>query len=60
VQWNKAGTSDARMRAARLYDRQLKMYDKAKELYKAVLNNDTDTTRVAEAEKRLNDISGRR
>lgn len=59
-QWNKAGTGDARMRAARLYDRQLKMYDKAKELYKAVLNNDTDPNRVAEAERRLNEMSSRR
>ncbi|WP_020475390.1 tetratricopeptide repeat protein [Zavarzinella formosa] len=60
VQWNKAGVTDARLRAARLYDRQLKMYDKAKEWYKAVLSNDTDANRVAEAEKRLTEISTRR
>ncbi len=59
IQWNKAGNTDARLRAARLYDRQLKMYDKAKEMYKAVLNNDTDANRVAEAEKRLTEISRR-
>lgn len=59
VQWNKAGTTDARLRAARLYDQRLKMYDKAKEMYKAVLNNDTDAARVAEAEKRLTEISRR-
>lgn len=59
VQWSKGGSSDARIRAARLYDRQLKMYDKAKEMYKAVLNNDSDTNRIIEAEKRLNEISRR-
>lgn len=58
-QWNKASTTDARLRAARLYDR-LKMQDRAKELYKAVLNHDTDPTRVAEAERRLNELSMRR
>ena len=36
-----------------IYDRDLKMYDKAKELYKAVMNHDTNTTRVQEAENRL-------
>jgi tetratricopeptide (TPR) repeat protein len=58
-QWNKASTTDARLRAAKIYDR-LKMQDKAKEFYKAVLNHDTDPARVAEAEKRLNELSTRR
>jgi tetratricopeptide (TPR) repeat protein len=59
-QWNKASATDARLRAARIYDRHLKMLDKAKELYKAVMNHDTDPARVAEAEKRLNELSARR
>jgi tetratricopeptide (TPR) repeat protein len=56
-QWNKASATDARLRAARIYDRQLKMLDKAKELYKAVMNHDTDPARVQEAEKRLTELS---
>jgi tetratricopeptide (TPR) repeat protein len=59
-QWNKASATDARLRAARIYDRHLKMLDKAKELYKAVMNHDTDPARVAEADKRLNELSARR
>jgi hypothetical protein len=59
-QWNKAANTDARIRAARIYDRQLKMNDKAKELYKAVLNHDTNPGRVDEAERRLAELSSRR
>jgi TolA-binding protein len=59
-QWNKASATDARLRAARIYDHHLKMLDKAKELYKAVMNHDTDPARVAEAEKRLTELSTRR
>jgi TolA-binding protein len=59
-QWNKASATDARLRAARIYDRHLKTLDKAKELYKAVMNHDTDPARVQEAEKRLNELSTRR
>jgi tetratricopeptide (TPR) repeat protein len=57
-QWNKASATDARLRAARIYDRDLKMLDKAKELYRAVMNHDTNPARVAEAEKRLTELSG--
>ena len=57
-QWNKASTTDARMRAARIYDRDLKMLDKAKEYYRAVMNHDTNPERVADAEKRLHELSG--
>lgn len=59
-QWNKATATDARLRAARIYDRQLKMLDRAKDLYKSVLNHDTNPARVEEAERRLNELSGRR
>jgi tetratricopeptide (TPR) repeat protein len=59
-QWNKASATDARLRAARIYDRQLKSLDKAKELYKAVMNHDTNPARVEEAEKRLKEMSARR
>ena len=57
-QWNKASATDARLRAARIYDRDLKMLDKAKESYRAVMNHDTNPARVAEAEKRLTELSG--
>lgn len=58
-QWNKASATDARLRAAKLYDHELKMLDKAKELYKSVMNHDTNPTRVEEAERRLNELSRR-
>lgn len=59
-QWNKASATDARLRAAKIYDRQLKMQDKAKELYKAVMNHDTNPARVEEAEQRLKELSAPR
>lgn len=58
-QWNKASATDARLRAAKLYDHELKMLDKAKELYRSVMNHDTNPGRVEEAEKRLKELSRR-
>jgi len=58
-QWNKASATDARLRAAKIYDRDLKMYDKGKELYKAVRNHDTNAPRGQEAENRLKELSRR-
>jgi TolA-binding protein len=58
-QWNKASATDARLRAAKIYDRELKMYDKAKEHYRAVMNHDTNPSRVEEAEGRLKELSRR-
>jgi hypothetical protein len=59
-QWNKASATDARLRAAQIYDRHLRNLDKAKDLYKAVMNHDTNPARVQEAEKRLTELSTRR
>jgi hypothetical protein len=59
-QWSKSASTDARLRAAKIYDRHLKIYDKAKELYKSVMNNDSNPERVQEAERRLNELSGSR
>ena len=42
VQWNPNTQFDARVRAARLYDRQLSERAKAVELYKAVMAHETD------------------
>ncbi len=58
-QWNKASATDARLRAAKLYDFELKRLDKAKELYRSVMNHDTNPSRVEEAERRLTELSRR-
>jgi hypothetical protein len=59
-QWRKGGRTDARMRAARIYDRQLNDRGKAIELYRDVVANDTDTDRIKEAERRLGDLTSTR
>ena len=55
-QWNKVGNTDARMRAARIYDRQLSDREKAKAIYKEILTHDTDNKRIDEARKRLEEL----
>jgi len=55
-QWNKTTQSDARLRAARLYDKVLRNQPKAVRLYKEVIDHDTNDTRVKEAELRLEQI----
>ena len=57
VQWNPTTQYDARLRAAKLYDRQLRERAKAIELYKAVLNHETDERRRQEAQRRLGELS---
>jgi TolA-binding protein len=57
VQWNPTTQYDARLRAAKLYDRQMRERAKAIELYKAVLNNETDERRRQEAQRRLGELS---
>ena len=53
VQWNPNTQFDARLRAARLYDRQLSDRAKAVELYKDVMAHETDERRRQEAQRRL-------
>ena len=60
VQWRRGSQSDARMRAARLYDRQLNERSKAIELYREEIAHDTDMTRIKEAERRLGELTGNR
>lgn len=60
VQWNPQTTLDARLRAARLYDRQLKERSEAIRLYRDVTTHETDTRRIQEATKRLAELSGTR
>jgi TolA-binding protein len=57
VQWNPSTQFDARIRAARLYDRQLNERSKAVELYKGVLTHETDERRRQEAQRRLGEMN---
>jgi hypothetical protein len=59
-QWHGHTHFDARLRAARLYDRYLLDRGRAIELYKEVKNHETDPKEIAEAEKRLTELSGSR
>jgi TolA-binding protein len=56
-QWGKGGRADGRMRAARLYDRNLTERSKAIELYRDVVQSDTDAARIKEAERRLAELT---
>ena len=57
-QWNSKTTHDARIRAARLYDKQLNNRGKAIEVYREVTTHETDPRRIAEAQKRIAELSG--
>lgn len=57
-QWNSRTQLDARLRAARIYDRNLTERNKAIELYREVTTRELDPKRVAEAQKRITDLSG--
>jgi hypothetical protein len=59
-QWRKGSITDARMRAARLYDRQLNERTKAIELFREVIAHDTDKDRIKEAERRLAELTSTR
>jgi TolA-binding protein len=59
-QWNTNTQFDARLRAARLYDRYLQERSRAMELYREVTTHETDPKRIAEAQKRIADLSGRK
>lgn len=57
-QWNPNTHNEARIRAARLYDRQLMERARAIELYREVTTHETDQKRIGEAQKRLTELSG--
>jgi tetratricopeptide (TPR) repeat protein len=59
-QWNPQTDYDARLRAARLYDKYLHEREKAMELYRDVITHETNPKRTAEAQKRLNELSQRK
>ncbi len=58
LQWNRTTQLDARLRAARIYDRNLLDRNRAIELYREVTTHETDTRRIQEAQKRLSELSG--
>lgn len=58
-QWQKGSRTDARLRAAVIYDKQLNERTKAIELYREHIANDTNVERIKLAEKRLADITAR-
>jgi tetratricopeptide (TPR) repeat protein len=59
-QWNPTTQLDARMRAAKIYDRQLLERGKAIEIYREITTHETDKQRIDAAQKRLTELSGSR
>jgi tetratricopeptide (TPR) repeat protein len=59
-QWNPHTQSDARLRAARLYDKQLQERGRAIEIYREITTHETDAKRLQEAQKRLTELGGAR
>lgn len=57
VQWHPTTHLDARLRAARLYDRVLNERAKAIELYKEITTHETDPKRLQEAQQRLAELT---
>lgn len=58
-QWNPLTSTDARLRAARIYDRMGIDKTRAVELYKEIVQQETDTQRIQEAQRRLADLGSR-
>jgi TolA-binding protein len=58
-QWNDKTHFDARLRAARLYDKQINNRTKAVEIYREVMTHETDEKRREEAQRRIQEIGGR-
>ncbi len=59
-QWNPKTQFDARMRAARLYERNLNERARAIELYKEVTTHEVDNKRVEEAQRRLTELGAKK
>jgi hypothetical protein len=57
-QWNPKTSHDARMRAARIYDKKLNNRAKALELYREVKTHEVDPRRHQEADRRIAELSG--
>jgi hypothetical protein len=59
-EWNDKTQHDARIRAARLYERQLNDRGKAAAIYQLILSHETDERRIEEARRRQQELSTRR
>jgi hypothetical protein len=59
-QWNKATQFDARIRAARLYERKLNNRGRAAEIYKEIITHETNSAHIDEARKRLQELGAKR
>jgi tetratricopeptide (TPR) repeat protein len=59
-QWNPNTQSDGRLRAARLYDKRLSERSHAMEIYREITTHETDPKRIAEAEKRMAELSAKK
>jgi TolA-binding protein len=57
-QWKSGLANEARIRAARIYDKHLTERGKAQELYRDVTTHDTEPKRIQEAQKRLAELTG--
>ena len=55
-QWNPKTQFDARIRAARLYERQLNDRGRAIQIYKEIQTHETDETHIEEAKRRMEDL----
>lgn len=56
-EWNQNTQFDARLRAAKIYDRVLNERSKAAEIYKTITTHETDPKMLQEAAKRLQEIA---
>jgi TolA-binding protein len=59
-QWNPKTHHDARLRAARLYERHLNDRGRASEIYREITSHETDEKRREEALRRLSELGARR
>ncbi len=59
-QWNPNTQFDARIRAARLYDKYLQERTRAMELYRDVTTHETDPKHIAEAQKRMGELAAKK
>ena len=59
-EWNKNTQFDARIRSARLYERQLNNRGKAAAIYREIITHETNDRHIEEARRRLEELSGKR
>jgi tetratricopeptide (TPR) repeat protein len=59
-QWNPKTQFDARLRAARLYDRYLNERARAIEIYREIPNHETDPKRIEEAQRRVTELGAKK